>query len=107
MRAVDDFLRGFRAGQHRQALVEILLAQLGHCKRAGGALDQAHAKALFQQGDAPAEPGFGDAQRPPGGRESAVLHDLDEVVKVIQVVHAFSSSFWMMDVRASILRPRP
>ncbi|MNY58416.1 hypothetical protein D3C86_1947490 [compost metagenome] len=91
MRAVDDVLSGLGARQDCKALVVVFLAQFGHGERAGGTLDEAHAQALFQQGDAAAEARFGDVQGPSGRRKTAVLDDLDEVIKVIQVVHAYSS----------------
>ncbi|MOA39264.1 hypothetical protein D3C78_1610270 [compost metagenome] len=101
MGAVDDVLRGFGAGQHRQALVEVFLAQFGDGEGASGTLDQAHAQPFFQQRDTAAEPGLGNVQGASGGREAAIPDDLDKVVEIIQVVHG-PSAVLKIGIAASI-----
>ncbi len=73
--------------QHGQAMAVVVLADLGDGKAPGRALDQAHAQALFQQGDAPAQLGLGQVERAAGGGKALVLDHLDKVVKVVEVLH--------------------
>jgi redox-sensitive bicupin YhaK (pirin superfamily) len=58
-----------------------------------GTQQQLGAQALFQQGHAAAELGFGDAQGAAGRRKAAVLHHLGEVVQVVEVgqFHCFKN----------------
>ncbi len=91
--AVDDLLGGLGARQHGQALLEVFLAQVRDGEAARGTLYEAHAQPLFQQRDAAAEAGLGDVERAAGRGEPAVLDDLHEIEKVIQIMHAGSRSF--------------
>ena len=84
---VDHLLRRVRLDQHGQAMPVIVLADLGDDKAPGRALDQPHAEALFEQGDAPAEFGLGQLERAAGGGKAQVLDDLDKIIKIIQILH--------------------
>jgi hypothetical protein len=75
--------------QHGQAMPVVGLADLGDGKTPRGALDQAHAQALFEQGDAAAQLGFGQVERPAGRRETLVLDHLHKVIKIVEVLHGF------------------
>ena len=66
------------------------LAHVGDGKMPRRALQQAHAEALFEQRDAPAQLGFRHAQRAPGWREAAMVDHLHKVIQVIQILHATS-----------------
>ncbi len=83
----DRFLGGAGLDQHRLAVDVERLADLGHRKVPRRALEQAHAQALLEQGDAPAQLGLRHAQCAPGRREAAVFHHLGEVVEVVQILH--------------------
>ncbi|MNN64206.1 hypothetical protein D3C81_1796370 [compost metagenome] len=85
--AFDHLGRAFGLHHHGHAMAVVLLADLGDREVPRGALDQAHAEALLQVGDAPAELGLGHVQRTPGRGEAAVLHHLGEVVEVVEVFH--------------------
>ena len=65
----------------------VLLADFGDGKAARRAVNQAHAQALFEQGDAPAQLGFRHGQRATGGRKALVLDHLHKVIKIVEVSH--------------------
>ena len=65
----------------------VLAADLGHREAARGALDQADAEPLLEQGEPSAELRLGHADGPAGGGEAAMLDDLGVVVEVVQVLH--------------------
>jgi hypothetical protein len=59
----------------------------GNCKMTCRPLNQADAKSLFQHCDTAAELGFRYAQRPACRSKAAMIHGLDIVIEVIQVLH--------------------
>jgi hypothetical protein len=65
-----------------------LLAYLSHAEAAGGSLDQARAETVFQLGDAATQLGFRLAKCATGGGKSAVSHDLDEEIEIVQILHS-------------------
>jgi len=84
---LDGFLGRFRLDQHGFAVRVEILADLGHREVPRRALDQAHAEALLEHGDAAAELRLGNAERAAGWREAAPIDDLREVIEVVQVQH--------------------
>ena len=68
-------------------------AQLGHRKLAGRALEQPHAEPFFKLRYPAAEAGFGHADGAAGGGKATVIHHLDEVVEIVQILHRVLSSF--------------
>src|ERR1700754_3638002 len=62
------------------------LADLGNDKTAGGALEQANTQALFELGDALAQPGLGDAQGAAGSGKPAVFDHGGEEVQIVEVL---------------------
>ncbi|MOA40064.1 hypothetical protein D3C78_1618970 [compost metagenome] len=73
--------------QHGLAVAQITFADRGQFQLAGGALEQPGVEAFFQLGDTPRQSGLGNAQQPPGRRETAGFDDFGEVVQVIEVLH--------------------
>ncbi|OHC31686.1 MAG: hypothetical protein A2Y50_10905 [Pseudomonadales bacterium RIFCSPLOWO2_12_59_9] len=68
----------------------IFLAQFGDRKMPRRALQQAHAKPLFEQTDAPAQLGFGQIQGPPRRGKTAVLHHLGKIIEIVEIIHRCS-----------------
>ena len=56
-------------------------------------MQQTHAEAFFQLGDASAELGLGDVQRTAGSGKTTLLHHLGEVIEGVEVFHG-SFSAW-------------
>ncbi|MNJ63389.1 hypothetical protein D3C77_592860 [compost metagenome] len=83
--ALDDLCRALGLHAHGQAAVVVGLADLGKRAVAAGAVQQAHAQALFKVGDASAELRLGHVQRPASRGEAAVLDYLGEVVEGVEV----------------------
>src|SRR5690606_23300153 len=54
---------------------------------ASRALDEPHSQALFQVGNTATELRLGHTKNSSGGRESTVVHHLDEIIKIVQVLH--------------------
>jgi len=63
------------------------LAHFGDAETPVRALDQASVEPLLQLGDASAEFGLRYAQGAAGGGESAMGHNLGEIVEVVQILH--------------------
>ncbi|MBB2671023.1 UNVERIFIED_ORG: hypothetical protein GGE44_000564 [Rhizobium esperanzae] len=63
-------------------------ANLGHGEAARGPLDQSDADLPLQLGKPLAERGLGKAQRATGCSETAVIHDLNENEKVVEIEHS-------------------
>ena len=66
-------------------------AGLGNDELPGRALDQPRIQAFLEQGQASTQSGFGNAQRSPGRGQAAVVDDLDKVVEIIEITHAYRS----------------
>ncbi|MNG93720.1 hypothetical protein D3C79_526950 [compost metagenome] len=79
-------LSGLGLHQHGPAASIVGLSQLGDLEAAGRALDQPYPEPLLQQGDAAAELGLGHAKRPAGLGKAAVIHHLDVVIEIIEVL---------------------
>ncbi|MNH08798.1 hypothetical protein D3C79_682300 [compost metagenome] len=88
--ALDQLGGAFGFHQHGHAMAVVGLADFGHREVPGRALDQAHAQAFFQPGNAPAELGLGHVQGAAGGGKAAVIDHLGKVVKVVEVFHQCS-----------------
>ncbi|MCY1526282.1 hypothetical protein D9M68_612910 [compost metagenome] len=82
-------VRLFGFGEHGLAVAQVALADIGQRQLAGGALQQAHAQARFQFGDAPREARLGHPQQAAGGGEAAVLDDFGEIEEIVEVLHGF------------------
>ncbi|MNT61340.1 hypothetical protein D3C72_1989790 [compost metagenome] len=86
-------LHGFHAAlgriglhQHGLAVLVVGLADFGDGEFAGGSQEQAYAQALFQQGNAAAELGFGHGECAAGRGKATVVHHLDKVIQVVEVL---------------------
>ncbi|MNY31503.1 hypothetical protein D3C86_1656690 [compost metagenome] len=91
--AARRLMSGFNHGlgrlgldQHGAAAGIICLAQLGDSEAAGRALDEPHPQPLLQHGDAATELGLGHAERPAGLGKAAVIHHLDVVIEIVEVL---------------------
>jgi len=73
----------------------VTLAEWRDIQAAGGAIEQAYAKAIFQLDQAAADELLGQAQLFGGGGEAAGFHDLAEQAHVFEGVHCrFSVDIW-------------
>ena len=94
MRALDDLLSGVGLHQHGNTMAVVLLTDFGDSQLAGGALHQADADTFFQRDEAAAEGRLGHSERTSGGSKAAVIHDLHEIIELVEILHASLSCIW-------------
>ena len=74
-------------GKMRRDVFQQALARFGGGNAAGGAVEQAHAEALFQIGNILAERGFAHAQLLGGSGKTARLRHAQKQRKIVEVFH--------------------
>ena len=110
--ARDGVFGGAGFGEHGLAVGEELAADFGDGELACGALHQHDAEVVLELGHAPAQARLGDAERAPGGGESAVFGHGGEEGEVVEVAHDRSAGrtmrpilgdYWVIGITHNLL----
>ena len=86
--AAQGAFEGVQVLQDLFAAVEVAAAFRGQADAARGAIEEAHAEALLQRGEAAADAGGGDAQRLGRGGQGGLARQQAEEGEVGQIVHS-------------------